>query len=61
MPDYNYVHYFSCNFEVHSNLAGETPEETAQLHAEALSILKAIVEKGTPFLEHYDTETTKEN
>lgn len=59
-PTHKYIHYYSCNFEVHSDLAGDTPEEDDLLAREALSILKTIVEQGEPDIEFYTRELAED-
>lgn len=57
-----YIHYFSLNFEITSDLSGSTIEETTKLYLAAKSMVEEIVEQGktcesAPYcLEWHDTE-----
>lgn len=57
-----YIHYFSLNFEITSNVEGNTEQERAEVMSAAKSMVEEIVEQGkahavAPYtLEWYDTE-----
>ena len=57
-----YIHYFSLNFQITSDIEGKTDQEVAQLYAEVKSMVEEIVEQGkahvvAPYcLEWHDTE-----
>jgi hypothetical protein len=60
-PRYKYRHFFSLNFEMPSNLEGDTEEEYAALVKEAYSYVKDLVANGTYSLEWYDAEDAEDD
>jgi hypothetical protein len=55
-PQYKYRHFFSLNFEMPSNLNGDSNEEYDALVKEARSYVEDLVANGAYELEWFDSE-----